>query len=66
MLKTKRVHVSRKNVYLKRKEKNNEGTTAYYFRKLEIMNIYRAWLTACGMYVVKWELSVIDLWIWDN
>ena len=23
-------------------------------------------LTACGMYVVKWESSSIDLWIWDK
>ena len=30
------------------------------------MNKYRPLLTTCGMYVVKWESSVIDLQIWDN
>ena len=46
---------------------NNEETTAYYFRKKpEIMNKYQTLLNTCGMYVVKWESSVIDLRIWDN
>ena len=30
------------------------------------MNIYRPLLTACGMYVVKLESSITDLWIWDT
>ena len=34
--------------------------------KAETMNKDWPLLTPCGMYVVKWESSVIDLRIWDN
>ena len=40
--------------------------TVLFQEKPEIMNKYRPLLTACGMYVVKWESSVIDLRIWDK
>ena len=31
-----------------------------------VMKKYQILLTACGMYVVKWESSIIDLLIWDK
>ena len=44
---------------------NNEETTWYILGKLEIMTKKRLLSTACGTYVVKWESSFFDLWIWD-
>ena len=52
----------------------NEENTGYYFWfewglpviKPQIMNKYQQLWTTCGMYVVKWESTTIDLWIWDK